>query len=153
MPSLQEIYAKFGDAAEAAQLLETQIGNLLLTTAVEAHGLAEARNKALARKILEEVDRKTLGQLVKALKKVHPSAGQLEETLALALAERNRLNHSFYRQHNFRRNTEEGRLAMFADLDVIHGRLLDAYQKVLFLSGIDITNVTMLRPPIKHVPI
>ena len=25
-----------------------------------------------------------------------------------ALAERNRLAHSFYRQHNFRRNTEEG---------------------------------------------
>ncbi len=30
MPALEDVYGKFGFAAEAAQLLETQLGNMLL---------------------------------------------------------------------------------------------------------------------------
>lgn len=30
MPGLDDIYRKFGEAAEAAQLLETELGNMLV---------------------------------------------------------------------------------------------------------------------------
>jgi hypothetical protein len=59
MPALDEVYRKFGEVAEAAQLL----------------------------------------------------------LLANALAERNQPFHSFYRKHNFRRNSKEGRAKMLEDLD------------------------------------
>ncbi|TXT38473.1 MAG: hypothetical protein FD135_2869 [Comamonadaceae bacterium] len=43
MPTLSEVYAKFGEAAEAAQLLELELGTLLLSAAIELHGLAKVR--------------------------------------------------------------------------------------------------------------
>jgi hypothetical protein len=30
MPTLNEVYRKFGEVAEAAQLLETELGNMLI---------------------------------------------------------------------------------------------------------------------------
>ena len=153
MPTLQDVFAKFGDAAEAAQLLETELGNLLLAATVESHGLAKTRNKVLAKRILLDINRQTLGQLIQALTKSSPPPPELEDELMLALTERNRLHHSFYREHNFRRNSEEGRMLMIADLNFIHERILQAYKSVLLLSGTDITNVALLRPPTKHLPI
>jgi len=153
MPTLSDVYCKFGDAAEAAQLLETELGNLLLSVAIEAHGFRKTQNKALARKILGDIDRKTLGQLIQALKKTSQPDGQLEELLMSALTERNRLNHSFYRQHNLRRNSEEGRMLMLADLQVIHERLLDAYTAVLPLANIEITEDAILKAQSGHLPL
>jgi hypothetical protein len=34
MTSLDDVYRKFGETAEAAQLLETELGNILLITSV-----------------------------------------------------------------------------------------------------------------------
>ncbi|TXT37810.1 MAG: Uncharacterized protein FD135_3308, partial [Comamonadaceae bacterium] len=82
----------------------------------------KVRNKSLARKLIGEIDRKTLGQLLTSLRQSSPPPKELEEELTVALAERNRLNHSFYREHNFRRNSDEGRIVMLADLEVIHQR-------------------------------
>ena len=71
------------------------------------------------------------------LKKID-SRENLEELFSNAIKERNRLTHNFYRQHNFRRNTDEGRKLMIQDLESIHDTLLESYKAALFVSGIDI---------------
>lgn len=153
MPSLEDVYAKFGEAAEAAQLLETELGNMLLAEAVNQHGLVKLRNKALAKKIIGEIDRRTLGQLISSLRQSAPPPGHLAEELSIALEERNRLNHSFYREHNFRRNSEDGRALMVADLQVIHDRILRAYVSVTALSGVDITKNPLPFALTTHLPL
>jgi len=151
MPSLIDVYAKFGEVAEAAQLLETQIGNLLLEVSIGSHGTEGTGFKEFSRALFEEVDRRTLGQLIKMLRKSKQFAQTLEGELAIALTERNRLSHSFYRDHNFRRNTEDGRAIMLADLETIHVRVLDAYVEVLKLSGIDLAAAKVFGMPTEHL--
>ncbi len=67
------------------------------------------------------------------------------DVFARALAERNRLSHSFYRQHNFRLNSEAGRAIMLADLRDIHTRLLAAYKLALEVAGVGLSSV---QPPV-----
>ncbi|MFZ0981192.1 MAG: hypothetical protein WAN23_17455, partial [Candidatus Acidiferrales bacterium] len=81
------------------------------------------------------------------------SIANLEDVLAKALDERNRLFHSFYRQHNFRRNSDEGRQRMLDDLESIHTTLLDAYKAVMLLSGVDLGKLSVPELPTKHLPI
>lgn len=153
MPTLHDVYAKFGEAAEAAQLLETELGNLLLAAAIEAHGFRKTQNKALAKKILGDIDRKTMGQLIQALKNTNVPDEALQDLLAKALSERNRLNHSFYRAHNFRRNTEHGRMIMLADLKAIHECILTAYSAVLPIADVEIPEEILLKAQSGHLPL
>ena len=68
------------------------------------------------------------------------SVEELENLLSSALVERNRLSHSFYREHNFRLQAEldEGRIIMLHDLERMHKIILDAYKAVMLISGIDL---------------
>ena len=142
MPSLDDVYRKFGEASEASQLLETELGTHLLASGLLNDRIMSPtfkvdREKATA--LLGDIDRQTLGQLIRNTRKHRDDLTQLEPLLARALEERNRLSHHFFRDHNFRRNTEEGRLLMLNDLDSIHNVVLDAYKAVmLFFSGIDL---------------
>ena len=70
-----------------------------------------------------------------------------------ALAARNRLFHSFYRTHNFRRNSDEGRAKMLEDLDRKHETILEAYKAVVRPSGIDLDKLTNVPMPTTHVKI
>jgi hypothetical protein len=101
------------------------------------------------------IDRQTLGQLLKSLRATTSLLDTLETVLWLALEEQNRLQHSFYRQHNFRRNSDQGRAVMLRDLDQIHDAILDAYKSVMLLSGTDLeaeaTKTFSL--PTRHLPI
>ena len=153
MPSLDDVYCKFGFASEAAQLLETELGNLLLMTGAVDAGLIENPDPAKATELLTFVNKQTLGQLLKSLNRSTDSIAQLESQLTLALKERNRLSHSFYREHNFRRNSEDGRALMMKDLEAIHGVVLTAYKAVVRLSGIDLDKITSSALPTRHVPI
>jgi hypothetical protein len=151
--ALDDVYRKFGETAEAAQLLETELGNLRLDIDIEDEGLAKNLNPQRAAELVEKVNRQTLGQLLKGLNSNSQSLAVLEALLATALVERNRLSHSFYREHNFRRNSSEGRALMLADLDSIHNAILDAYKAVLLLSGIDIENAADGPLPTDHLPL
>jgi hypothetical protein len=155
VPTLDEVYRKFGETAEAAQLLETELGTMLLTIRASDEGLFGQPNQTLAEEILRTIDRQTLGQLLKNLKGSNQSFDDLEPVLWKALEERNRLSHSFYRQHNFRRNYDEGRGLMLRDLEAIHEALLNAYKAVMLLSGVDLdaTAATLHTLPTRHVPI
>lgn len=151
MPTLDEVYAKFGQVSEAAQLLETEIGTLLLASRVNNFvSLADnptdnaldspfVVDSVAARKNLDELDASTLGRLIIAFGKSHARPNQLDELgLSDALKERNRLAHRFYRQHNFRRNSDSGRGIMMQDLESMHDTILKAYKAVILISGIDL---------------
>jgi len=141
MATLNEVYCKFGETAEAAQLLETQLGTLLFGLNASAENLLEVKNPERAAEILDEVNRHTLGQLLKRLGKTTDFLDSLESQLVQALGERNRLSHVFYRQHNLRRNSEEGRDIMLKDLERIHDTLLNAYKAVMLLNGVDLDSM------------
>jgi hypothetical protein len=76
MPTLDDVYRKFGEAAEAAQLLETDLGTMLLFFGVVDEGLIspalEVDSKGAA-DLLRRINRQTLGQLLRNSKPVAPS--------------------------------------------------------------------------------
>ena len=138
MATLDEVYRKFGEVSEAAQLLETELGNLLLTHKCIDRGLLEHPDAIRATAIYDRINRQTLGTLVRSIGSIADSIDDFEKLLTNAVAARNRLMHSFYLQHNFRRNSHDGRDAMLCDLEAIHEELLEAYKAVLLLSGVDL---------------
>jgi hypothetical protein len=153
MPTLDDVYRKFGETAEAAQLLETELGNVLLLLGAFEHDLLTGMNPSRAADLLSEIDTSTLGRLLAGLRKKTLIPDNLELLLSEALRERNRLSHAFYRQHNFRRNSDEGRAAMISDLDSMHESIIRAYKAVMLLSGIDLDSLTSVAMPTRHVPI
>ncbi|SRR6266571_811747 len=152
MPTLDDVYGKFGYAAEAAQLLETELGNILIEHGVVEEDLLSKPNPTRAAELFRQIDRHTLGQLIKKLKAKNQSIANLEDVLGKALDERNRLFHFFYRQHNFRRNSDEGRQLMLDDLESLHNTLLDAYKAVMLLQGVDLDKISLAGVPTQHLP-
>ncbi len=153
MTTLDDVYEKFGCASEAAQLLETELGTLLFRSGAIESGLFENPDHDKALELMQLVNRKTLGQLIRSLSTTEYTLDELEELLGKALSERNRMTHSFYRQHNYRRNSPEGCAIMLKDLDAIHEAILDAYKAVMRLSGFDFDSEPAGDPPTAHVAI
>lgn len=123
-----ELYAKFGATAEAAQLFETELGTLLLGARGLTHGWHVEPDGESALKLLRDIDRSTLGQLLAKLKDCFKCDDAVTAKFASALKARNRLNHGFYERHNFAIQTDGGRDAMVADLEALHQELLEAWQ-------------------------
>lgn len=141
MPSLDEVYRKFGETSETAQVFETELGTMLLHLKAMDEDLLITTNPERASAILEGINRLTLGRIISKLKKhAQPGDGldELTDLFVDALAERNRLSHSFYRQHNLRINSDEGRELMLGDLNSIHTKLTVAYKALMKLSGTDL---------------
>jgi hypothetical protein len=153
--SLDDVYRKYGETAEAAQLLETELGNLLLFVDAAEHDLFFNANPEAAADILAKINSHTLGQLLKRFKRDTSILDELETLLLKALAERNRLSHSFYRQHNWRRNSDDGRAVMMKDLQTIHDTLLKAFKAVHLISGVDLDAMVEQGVPFptRHLPI
>ena len=128
MATRDELYAKFGITAEAAQLFETVLGTLLLCARGLESGWHVVPDGASGRDLLGEIDRSTLGGLLTKLKRHVEIDDDLSARFASALAARNRLNHGFYERHNFKIQTDEGRDAMMADLEALHDELFTAWQ-------------------------
>ena len=153
MPTLDDVYRKFGETSEAAQLLETELGNILLSIGAVEADLFEKPDPQRASNLYRKINRQTLGQLLRNVRGSTDTLDHLEALLAHALDARNRLAHAFYRQHNFRRNSSEGRTIMLDDLEEIHSTLIEAYKAVLLLSGVDLDAVDVDQLPKGHVPI
>ena len=153
MTTLSNVYMKFGEVAEAAQLLETEVGNVLLWESVTEHDLMRKPDPVLARNIFADVDRKTLGQLIRAAQAKVSTPDNLEDLLERALRARNRLNHVFYRRHNFRRNSDEGRAVMLKDLEHMHDEILGAYKALLRLSDVELDKLAAVDLPSRHLPL
>jgi hypothetical protein len=153
MPTLDEVYRKFGEVAEAAQLLETELGTMLLCVRGVENDLFAGDKGELATEIYNKINKSTLGQVLKQVAKSAGFSGDLELLLANALAERNSLFHSFYRKHNFRRNSDEGRAKMIEDLERKHETILEAYKAIMRLSGIDLDKLSNVPMPTTHAKI
>ena len=54
-PSLKEVYSKFGEVSEAAQLLETELGNLLLVHKGAEAGLFETKRSRSGERSLNKL--------------------------------------------------------------------------------------------------
>ena len=128
MATRDELYAKFGITAEAAQLFETEIGTLLLCARGLESGWHVVPDGTSGRDLLGEIDRSTLGRLLTKLNRHVEIDDNLSASFASALAARNRLNHGFYERHNFRIQTDDGRDVMMADLDALHDELFAAWR-------------------------
>ena len=94
MPTLDDVYCKFGEVSEAAQLVETELGTVLLFFGVVDEGLITPTLEVdgeRATELLGRINRQTLGQLLKNTKRHTDALNQLEPLLSAALDERNRL--------------------------------------------------------------
>lgn len=151
MPALDDVYRKFGEVSEAAQLLETQLGNMLLDIEGAEADLFSGDRPKEAREILQRINKRTLGQLIKSIDGKNQSLEHAAELFAEAITQRNRLSHSFFREHNFRRNSSEGCRIMLEDLESIHDTLLEAYLLALAISGVDLDLLPLIGLPVKHV--
>jgi hypothetical protein len=153
MASVDDMHRAFGDAAEAGQLLETHLGTMMLEHHVIIENLTVVKNPKRAKEVLDGINKHTLGQLLRRFHKAGPILKTLEAQLEHALEERNRLVHGFFRYHNLRRETPEGRDIMLKDLIGIHDTLLKAYTAVMLLDGIDLQATIKAGPtatPIIH---
>lgn len=153
MPSLDDVYRKFGEAAEAAQLLETEIGSLLIEDEASRRQWYEEPDPVAARAAMARINRSTLGQLLKGLDAAEISLDAASDVVLHALKERNRLSHSFFRQHNYRRNSESGREVMLKDLSSIHESVFRAYRLALRASGVDLDTIGEILLPTDHLPL
>ncbi len=154
MPSKNDIYRKFGEVVEAAQLLETELGTILIEQMATDASLFESPDAIEGQTIFDQVNRQTLGAILRKLDKPTTGLDDICDLLEQALQVRNRLNHRFYREHNFKINTDQGRTLMMQDLAEIHTVLLDAYRAVLLtVTGIDIYKTGINNNPEKHLPL
>jgi hypothetical protein len=128
MAERHELYAKFGIAAEAAQLFETELGTLLLGLKGLDEGWHVVPDGVAAGEILKDINRSTLGRLLAKLKPHIEIEGDLEDIFSSGLKARNRLMHGFFERHNFKIQTEVGRAKMIADLDELHGSAFVAWR-------------------------
>ncbi|MGB3537882.1 MAG: hypothetical protein WBA42_06955 [Mesorhizobium sp.] len=132
----EDVYAKFGVTAEAGQLFETELGTLLLCARGLEHGWHVSPDGDKARAVLDEIDRSTLGRLLNMLHSRIRIESGLEEKFAAALRARNRLNHGFYEQHNFKIQTDAGRDVMIADLEALHEELFQAWRTASAMTAL-----------------
>ena len=145
MASREQVYAKLGITAEAAQLLETELGTLHLAQCGLENRLWDKSKCLEATRTLQKIDESTLGQLLRKVREKSEVSTNLETELREGLRERNRLCHSFYRDHGTRMQTDEGRDLMIADLDEMHQKLFRAYQLAGAMSSLAVGFVLELK--------
>jgi hypothetical protein len=136
MATREELYAKFGITAEAAQLFETELGTLLLQLRGMEKGWHIVPDGEQAKILFDQVEQSTLGNLLGRLKKHVRFDGDLEGQLSSALKARNQLIHGFYERHNFKIQTDEGRDEMIADLERLHTDLFQAWQRASAMTAL-----------------
>lgn len=132
-----DVYKMFGKVSEAAQNLEIELGTMLMTHRCRDAGLLEKPDQEKMDKIHKKINKKTLGQLLKHLRPIENFNEALDQLLSDANTERNRLTHYFHLQHNFRHNSDEGRVVMLHDLESIQEILEKALDEVWNHSGVD----------------
>lgn len=109
----KEVFAFFGLAAYSAQLIEQGLSNLFV-------GLHVVYKKKPTwndvRLMFENADKKTLGRLLKDVRKLVPFKSELEEELQKVLKKRNYLAHHFFVEHSEDFLHEKGRRQMIDEL-------------------------------------
>lgn len=102
MVTLDTVYWKFGYASEAAQLLETELINV-----ITEYDMSQGKDIQSLKKQFLEMDKYTLGKLNYALKSRMVEDADTLEYVSDALKARNYLAHDFFRAHNFAKDTQQ----------------------------------------------
>ena len=79
------MYRKFGEVSEAAQLFETELGNILFLVRGTEEALFTTQSPARVRKIMQGINKSSLGQLLNQLRPIVESDQDLEKLLVEAL--------------------------------------------------------------------
>ena len=122
---LRELYYEFGRAAEMAQVMETEAGNLALvyaTMLVDTSTITDEQREFF-RALVQDVNDRTFGNLFRQIQKMGQIDDSIIATVNNALEKRNYLTHKFFRRHNFAIHTVEGRKTILAELREIQGSL------------------------------
>jgi hypothetical protein len=148
--TLRVLYYEFGRAAEMAQIMEMEAGNLALAFVSLAFDPSRITNdeRALLRAIIDDVNTRTFGNLLKQIRKIGEVSQSLQSIVDDALEKRNFLVHRFFRSHNLQIHSEDGRNNMIANLREIRETLSKAHA---VLSGMTHTfNQAWGRPNISE---
>jgi hypothetical protein len=139
------VYCKFGLAAEAAQLFETELGTLLLGATGAENAWHVEPDPEAGRKLVDEIDDHTLGRLLGRVKQKVGFSVDMEGKFTAALKARNRLMHGFFEKHNFRIQTESGRDKIVAALEVLHSDLFNGWQLASEMTSLMIAHLLATR--------
>jgi hypothetical protein len=149
-----ELYAEFGIAAEKAQVFEVDAGNVALSFLalfVDTDQIS-TEQRDMFQKLTDDVDRKTLGRLLRLIKSVITIDQTILRVVDEALEQRNYLTHKFFRTHNFALFDVAGRKAMIDELkhiqsklDVAHWMLHGLSETLPMLAGRDALDVNLVK--------
>lgn len=134
---LRELYYEFGRAAEMAQLMETEAGNLALvyaTMLVDTSKITDEQREFF-RALVQDVNKRTFGNLFRQIQKLGQIDGSILAAVNDALEKRNYLTHQFFRKHNFAIHSVEGRKTMLAEIREIQGALSLAHTMLSGMTG------------------
>jgi hypothetical protein len=133
----RELYYEFGRAAEMAQAMEMEAGNLALvyaSTLVDTSEITDEQREFF-RALLQEVNKRTFGNLFRQIRKMGEIDDSIIATVNDALEKRNYLTHKFFRQHNFAIHSAEGQKTMLADIREIQASLSRALAVLSGMTG------------------
>jgi hypothetical protein len=133
----RELYYEFGRAAEMAQVLETEIGNLALvyaTMLVDTSKITDEQ-RHFFQALVQDVNKRTFGNLFRQIQKMAQLDDSIIATVNNALEKRNYLTHKFFRKHNFAIYSVEGRQTMLAEIREIHESLSLAHTVLSGMTG------------------
>ena len=134
---LRELYYEFGRAAEMAQLMETEAGNLALvyaTMLVDTSKITDEQREFF-QALVQDVNKRTFGNLFRQIQRMGQIDGSILDTVNDALEKRNYLTHKFFRKHNFAIHSVEGRKTMRAEIREIQGSLSLAHTVLSGMTG------------------
>jgi hypothetical protein len=134
--NLHQLYAEYGMAAEKAQVLELEAGNVVLSfvaMAVDPKTISAA-DKIGYKKLVDEVDRKTLGNLLRQIRQIVEFDSTSEKVISDALSKRNYLVHGFFKTHNFAIFNESGQIKMRKELGEISKQMDVAHKHLTAIS-------------------
>jgi len=131
MSKMHDVYQMFGEVSELTQLLETELGTLLIST-FEVNPERVAENPELAWLFVDDAYQEAFHHFVSS-KKVKGDKTKIIQTLNEAFVAQHRLRHCFFRDHH--NNDVHEMLTALNDISLV---LLNGYQAVLRLSGIEI---------------
>jgi hypothetical protein len=129
------VYAEFGFAAEKAQCLELDAGNVILAHLQFWRGNRDVdeETREWFRQLASDMNRRTLGNLLKHRKGLATYDENILDAIDAALEKRNYLVHRFFPSHNFAIFSVEGRQEMVEELQEIQ-RQFD--RATMMLNGI-----------------
>jgi hypothetical protein len=130
------LYAECGMAAEKAQVLETEAGNVALSYValfVNTDTISPDETE-MYRSVVDDVNRKTLGALLKHIKAQLNFDDTIVDVIDEGVKQRNYLTHHFFRKHNFALFSEDGRKVMVAELKEIQVSLDKAHAMLHVVS-------------------